>query len=413
MPLDVSDYYIEDGDRLALIDKINAALDALAAYADGHPGPQGDSVYIYVAYGNDMSGADFTLTFNPALSHMAILTTDEEISSPVLADFTGLWRPFGAQGPQGEQGEQGETGATGATGATGPQGIQGIQGIQGNTGATGATGSTGATGATGPAAWQAPVAWATTTAYVATDPKSVVVQGGETYVCAIGHTSGTFATDLAATRWTKVASKGADGAGSGTVTSVSLSLPTGLSVSGSPVTTAGTFTITFTAGYSIPTDASQGNWNAAYGWGNHASVGYLTAASTNTLTNKTISGADNTLTVDGTNAVGFRHIPQNSQSTAYTCVLADAGKHIYHPSADTTARTFTIPANSSVAYPVGTALTFVNDNAAGVATIAITTDTMRLAGAGTTGSRTLAANGVATAVKVTSTSWIISGTGLT
>ncbi|HET9574537.1 MAG TPA: hypothetical protein VFP29_12515, partial [Methyloceanibacter sp.] len=44
--------------------------------------------------------------------------------------------------------------------------------------------------------------------------------------------------------------------------------------------------------------------------------------------------------------------------------------------------------------------------------IAITSDTMRLAGAGTTGSRTLAANGVATALKVTSTEWIISGTAL-
>jgi hypothetical protein len=118
-------------------------------------------------------------------------------------------------------------------------------------------------------------------------------------------------------------------------------------------------------------------------------------------------------TADGTNAVGFRNIPQNSQSAAYTAVLADSGKHIFHPSADTTARTFTIPANGSVAYPIGTALTFVNQNGAGTVTIAITSDTMRLAGAGTTGSRTLAANGVATAIKITSTEWIISGTGLT
>ena len=94
-------------------------------------------------------------------------------------------------------------------------------------------------------------------------------------------------------------------------------------------------------------------------------------------------------------------------------MLADAGKHIFHPSADTTARIYTIPANASVAYTPGTAITFINQNAAGVITIAITTDTMRLAGAGTTGSRTLAANGIATAVKVTSTEWIISGTGLT
>lgn len=106
-------------------------------------------------------------------------------------------------------------------------------------------------------------------------------------------------------------------------------------------------------------------------------------------------------------------IPQNSQSTAYTLVLSDANKHILHPSADTTARTFTIPANSSVAYPVGTAVTFVNQNGGGVITIAITTDTMRLAGVGSTGNRSLAANGICTALKLTSTEWIISGTGLT
>lgn len=106
-------------------------------------------------------------------------------------------------------------------------------------------------------------------------------------------------------------------------------------------------------------------------------------------------------------------VRQNSQSAAYTTVLTDGGKHILHPSADTTARVFTIDSNANVAYPIGTAITFVNQNAGGVITIAITSDTMRLAGAGTTGSRTLAANGVATALKITSTEWIISGTGLT
>lgn len=110
-------------------------------------------------------------------------------------------------------------------------------------------------------------------------------------------------------------------------------------------------------------------------------------------------------------AVGV--IPQAIKSAAYTLVLADAGYHLLHPSADVTARIWTIPANASVAFVIGTAITFVNQNAAGVITIAITTDTMRLAGAGTTGSRTLAANGVCTAVKLTATEWLISGTGLT
>jgi hypothetical protein len=125
------------------------------------------------------------------------------------------------------------------------------------------------------------------------------------------------------------------------------------------------------------------------------------------------SGNLTNCTVDGTYSVGFREVPQVSQSANYIAVLSDSGKHLYHPSADTTARTFTIPSNASVAYPIGAVLMFVNDDGAGVLTIAIDTDTLRLAGAGTTGSRTLAANGVATAVKVTSTSWIISGTNLT
>lgn len=125
------------------------------------------------------------------------------------------------------------------------------------------------------------------------------------------------------------------------------------------------------------------------------------------------SGNLSSCTADGTDAVGFRNVPQNSKSAAYTTVLADAGKHIYHPSADTTARIWTIDSNANVAYPIGTAITFVNDTSGGVITIAITSDTLVLAGPGTTGSRSLAANGVATAIKVTSTRWIISGTGLT
>lgn len=102
----------------------------------------------------------------------------------------------------------------------------------------------------------------------------------------------------------------------------------------------------------------------------------------------------------------------NSKSTAYTAVIGDTC--LLHPSADTTARVFTIPANASVAYPVGHTLTFINQTGAGTLTIAITSDTLQWADGDTggTGSRTLAANGIATAVKVASTVWVISGAGL-
>jgi hypothetical protein len=123
------------------------------------------------------------------------------------------------------------------------------------------------------------------------------------------------------------------------------------------------------------------------------------------------SGTLSSCTVDGTDAVGFRNTPVNSQDEAYETVLADSGKTILHPVADDNARTFTIPANSSVAYPVGTVISFVNLQ--NTVTIEITTDTMYLANDGDTGSRTLAEYGTASAMKVASTTWIISGNGLT
>lgn len=119
-----------------------------------------------------------------------------------------------------------------------------------------------------------------------------------------------------------------------------------------------------------------------------------------------------TATING-KVIGYRDVPQVIQSADYTLALSDAGKHILHPSADTTARTFTVPANASVQFPVDTAITVVNQNAAGVITIQIASDTMRLAGQGTAGNRTLAANGICTLLKITATEWIISGSGLT
>jgi hypothetical protein len=194
----------------------------------------------------------------------------------------------------------------------------------------------------------------------------------------------------------------------GAVSSVDVSGgTTGLVFSGGPITTNGVIVVSGTL------DVANGGTGVTTSTGSGSVVLSTSPSLVTPALGTPASGNLESCTVDGTDAVGFRTIPQNSQSAAYTLVLADSGKHILHPSADTTARTFTIPANSSVAYPIGTAITFINQNGAGVVTIAITTDTMRLAGAGTTGSRTLAANGVATAIKVTSTEWIISGTGLT
>lgn len=148
--------------------------------------------------------------------------------------------------------------------------------------------------------------------------------------------------------------------------------------------------------------------------GSTPAAGSFTNVTTPTVdlgnTDTTLSRAEaGVIAVEGTPV--YSNMPVNSQSAAYTLVLSDAQKFIYHPSSDNNARTFTIPANSSVAYPVGTAVTFVN--CVNTVTIAINSDTLTLAGAGTTGSRTLAANGMATAIKTNTTEWMISGVGLT
>ena len=108
-------------------------------------------------------------------------------------------------------------------------------------------------------------------------------------------------------------------------------------------------------------------------------------------------------------SVGYLGLPQNATGST-TLAITDAGKHIYVTSAS---QTITIPANASVAYPIGTTLTFIAGPSASSTSIAITSDTMYLAGTGTTGTRTLSAHGMATAVKVAATTWYINGTGLT
>lgn len=106
----------------------------------------------------------------------------------------------------------------------------------------------------------------------------------------------------------------------------------------------------------------------------------------------------------------YGNIPQNVQNTNYTLVAADAGKHIYSPTGGP--YTWTIPANASVPYRLGTTLMFVNQTAGNI-TIAINSDVLALSPGGATGSRTLAAAGVATALKTLPTQWIIYGNGLT
>jgi hypothetical protein len=102
-------------------------------------------------------------------------------------------------------------------------------------------------------------------------------------------------------------------------------------------------------------------------------------------------------------------VNSRSVSASASLVLTDNGLSIDFTGG--AGQTIAIPANASVAFPVGATVTFTNTTANSLS-IAITTDTLRQAGSTNTGTRTLANYGVATARKVSSTVWIISGAGL-
>lgn len=273
---------------------------------------------------------------------------------------TGGTGPTGPTGPTGSNGTNGAGGAVGATGATGNNG---------NNGATGNTGSTGSAGTAFFTQGFTGVTGITVTHNLGLDQVGFYCYDNSTPPFLLGSIGSTANVGFAKA-----------------VDSNNLSLA-------------------FVDSSNVAVSAT-GNCRVFKDGGPQGTAG--TVGATGATGNNGNSGA-----TGNTGPTGPTTLDQNSKSAAYTTILTDAGKHIYHPSADTTARVWTIDSNANVAYPIGTTITFVNDTSAGVITIAITSDTLVLAGAGTTGSRTLAANGMATALKVTSTRWIINGTGLT
>lgn len=123
------------------------------------------------------------------------------------------------------------------------------------------------------------------------------------------------------------------------------------------------------------------------------------------------STAGNLLTSDGTtwqsiappsNIVNY---PQNIKSANYTLVLSDAGKQIFHPASDATARVYTIPSNASVAFPIGTVVLFTAENGGPNIAVGINSDTL-INGSGLTGIVTVPKNNTLMAVKVTATKWM-------
>jgi hypothetical protein len=213
-------------------------------------------------------------------------------------------------------------------------------------------------------------------------------------------------------------------AGSGTVTSIA----TNNGITGGTITTTGTIglatiaantaLINATGSTAVPTAVSMPSCSASGSALNYTSgtgPGCVTglaplASPAFTGSTPTSNGTALVLTTDAR----FGGAPQNSQSAPYTLALTDAGESVYHPVTDTTPRTWTIPANASVAFAIGTKVDLINDCSAGIITVAITSDTLVWLNGGTggTGSRSLAACSEATLTKVTATRWSITGAGV-
>ena len=115
--------------------------------------------------------------------------------------------------------------------------------------------------------------------------------------------------------------------------------------------------------------------------------------------------------LDSENPLGFRNVPIVSvAANVANTVASDAGKAFYHASG-AAVNTVNIAANANVSYINGTVLTFINLSANAL-TISCG-DTMTFIANGATGSRTLANNGMATAIKVANTAWVITGSNIT
>lgn len=169
-----------------------------------------------------------------------------------------------------------------------------------------------------------------------------------------------------------------------------------------------------TSNITIP--ATNGNINFSVGGSANEMIftstganinGYLTI--TGNFTGANISNSTNVYsTASSSYAIGYRQMPQNSQSGAsYTLVLDDEGKSIYFTGTST--HTLTVPTNSAQAFPIGTVISLINNNSGNLSINS--SATLQLAN-GAAGNRTVLTKGMATCIKTATDTWYVIGAGL-
>jgi hypothetical protein len=135
--------------------------------------------------------------------------------------------------------------------------------------------------------------------------------------------------------------------------------------------------------------------------------GNLTTAALTSTASLSVTG--NTATITSANyQIGYLNIPQISLASNVTTALTDSGKHFYSVSASNLS--LTIANNTSVTWPVGTAMTIVNRGSASVIVVPGTGVSLYLAGNSTSANRVVTTYGMATVINVASNIWMINGT---
>ena len=120
----------------------------------------------------------------------------------------------------------------------------------------------------------------------------------------------------------------------------------------------------------------------------------ITISSTSTITGSVVSDTSGNL----------RDIPQNAKSSAYVLVIGDAGKHVSISSGGVTV-------NSGI-FSAGDAVSIYNNSSSAQTITQGSSVTLRLAGVGTAGNKTLAAYGLATVLCIASNEFVVAGTGV-
>jgi hypothetical protein len=120
----------------------------------------------------------------------------------------------------------------------------------------------------------------------------------------------------------------------------------------------------------------------------------ITISSTSTITGSVVSDTSGNL----------RDIPQNAKTSAYVLVIGDAGKHI-------SITTGGVTVNSGI-FSAGDAVSIYNNSASDQTITQGSSVTIRLAGVGTAGNKTLAGYGLVTLLCIASNEFVIAGTGV-